>query len=87
MLSTLVANEKRKLRQLINQAREEERKLLDQEREQWDQEYSQEREKEIVETAMVLLEMGVSVEKVALATKLPLERVIELSASSDTSEE
>ena len=63
MLSDLVANEKKRERQLINQGREQERVLYEQEK---------------LETAKTLLDMGLSVEQVSFATKLTIERVMEI---------
>ena len=69
MFADIVANEKKERKALINQAREEERAL---------------REQEIIETARILLGMGDSVVKVALVTKLAIERVEEIRAGTTT---
>jgi len=60
MLAKVVANEKKRMRQLKKQAREEEKH----------------------ETAKVLLDMGMSVEQVAQATRWPVDRVIEVREAS-----
>ena len=60
MLAKVVANEKKRLRQLKKQIREETR------------------EEEKSETARTLLDMGMSVEQVAQATRWPIDRVIEV---------
>ena len=76
----LLANEKKRERQLISQVRnqvQEEEKIL---REQEVKQEKKLREQEKIETAKTLLEMGISVEQVVIATKLPKDKVEKLSA-------
>ena len=80
MLADLIDSLEKEKRQFTRSIREErklreqERKLREQERMQHEQERMQHKQ-EVIETATTLLGMGDSVEKVALATKLPLETV------------
>ena len=93
MFANIIANEKKMRRERANQVREETREeeralreqAIEQERKLREQEVEQERklrEQEVIETARILLEMGDSLEKVALATKLTIERVEEIKAGT-----
>ena len=85
MFENLIANEKKRERQLINQGREQGREEgREQGREEGREQERKLREEERNEMARTLLEMGISIENVALATKLSIENIIELQAASPT---